>query len=176
LGYRKNFIILTPHRYLTRTKGKKSTIIPQPWTIDLTQFTILKVMKIPHFGRNQEVNVCIKLLLSRFHGGYMWLDRRITIDLKLIHRITRLSMQGPDPQEFYPGKAADHALTQKIKYTYGDVEKGNRGYKLDSIQNDTVCLTCQFIVGNLVRQKRPTQVMGFVVYLTGKWVEGIQMN
>jgi hypothetical protein len=82
-------------------KGKKSRIIPQPWTMDLTQSTILNMMKIPHFGRHQEVNVCIKLLLSSFHGGYLWLDRCIIVDLELIHQITGLSMQGPDPQDFY---------------------------------------------------------------------------
>jgi hypothetical protein len=42
-------------------------------------------------------------------------------------------MQGPDLQEFYPGKAADRELAQKIKDTYGDVEKGTRGYKVASI-------------------------------------------
>jgi hypothetical protein len=90
-------------------------------------------MKIPHFGRHQEVNVCVKLLLSCYHGSYLWLDRRITIDPKLINRITGLSMQGPDPWDFYPGKAMDRALAQRIKDTYGDVEKGTRGYKVASI-------------------------------------------
>jgi hypothetical protein len=33
-------------------------------------------------------------------------------------------MQGPDPQDFYPGKIADHDFSQKIKDTYSDVEKG----------------------------------------------------
>jgi hypothetical protein len=33
-------------------------------------------------------------------------------------------MQGPDPQDFYPRKAIDRALAQKIKDTYDDVEKG----------------------------------------------------
>ena len=70
----------------------------------------------------------------------MWLDRCIIVDPTLIHQITRLSMQGPDPQEFYPEKATDHALAQKIKYTYGDVEKGKRGYKVASIQNGSVHL------------------------------------
>jgi hypothetical protein len=39
-----------------------------------------------------------------------------------------------------------------------------------------VCLTCQLIAGKLVRKNRPTQVIGFVVDLTGKCVEGMQMN
>jgi hypothetical protein len=176
LGDHKNFIILTPHIYLTRTKGKKSRIIPQPWNMDLVQLTILNIMKIPHFGRHQEVNACIKLLLSRFHGGYLWLDRRIIVDPVLIHRITGLSIHGPDLQYFYPGKAVDHSLVQKIKDTYSDVEKGKQGYKVASIQNGVVCLTCQLIVGNLDRNKRPMQVTIFVLNLTGKCVEGLQMN
>jgi hypothetical protein len=92
--------------------------------MDLMQSTLLNVMKIPHFGRHQEVNACVKMLLSCYHGGYLWLNHRITIDPMLINQIIGLSMQGPDPQEFYPGKSMDHTLAQRIKETYGNVEKG----------------------------------------------------
>jgi hypothetical protein len=50
LGDHKAFSMLTPHKYLTKTKGKNSKIIPQPWTHNLVQSTLLNVMKIPHFG------------------------------------------------------------------------------------------------------------------------------
>jgi hypothetical protein len=33
-------------------------------------------------------------------------------------------MQGLDPQDFYPGKSMDRLLAQKIKDTYGNVDKG----------------------------------------------------
>jgi hypothetical protein len=62
-------------------------------------------------------------------------------------------MQGPDPQDFYPGKVADCSLAQKIKDTYGDVEKGTRGYNVSSIQSGIVCLTFQLIFWKLVRNK-----------------------
>jgi hypothetical protein len=124
LGDRKSYGIVTPHKFLTKTKGKKSKIIPQPWTMDIARSTVLNMMKIPHFGRQQKVNACIKLLLSCFHGGYLWLYKHITVDMTLIHRITGLTMQGLDSQEFYPGKAADHGLAHKIKDTYENVEKG----------------------------------------------------
>jgi hypothetical protein len=62
--------MLTPHKYLTKTTRKKSKIVPQPWTMDITRSTILNVMKIPHFDKHQEVNACVKILLSYFHGGY----------------------------------------------------------------------------------------------------------
>ena len=93
--------MLAPHRYLTKTSGKNPKIVPQPWIKEIVISTILKVMKIPHFGRHQEVNACVKHLLSFYQGGYLWLDRCITLDLALIHRITGLSMQGLDPHRFY---------------------------------------------------------------------------
>jgi hypothetical protein len=61
LGDRKVYNMLALHKYLTRTKGKNSNIIPHSWTMNLTQSTLLNVMKIPHFGRHQEVNTCVKL-------------------------------------------------------------------------------------------------------------------
>jgi hypothetical protein len=82
-------------------------------------------------------------------------------------------MQGPDPQDFYPGKDADCTLAQIIKYTYGDVEKGKQGYKVASIQNGAVRLAFQLITSKLVKKNRPTQVTGFIINLTGKCVEGM---
>jgi hypothetical protein len=58
---------------------------------------MLNVMKIHHFGHHQEVNACVKLLLSFYHVRYLWLDRRITMDLMLIHQIIGLSVKGSDP-------------------------------------------------------------------------------
>jgi hypothetical protein len=52
LGYRKVYSILSPHKYLTITKGKNPKIVPQQWTHNLAQSTLLNVMKIPHFGRH----------------------------------------------------------------------------------------------------------------------------
>jgi hypothetical protein len=36
LGDRKNYSMLAPYKYLTKTKGKNSKIIPQPWMMNLT--------------------------------------------------------------------------------------------------------------------------------------------
>jgi hypothetical protein len=116
--------MLSPHKYLIRKKGKNLKVIPQAWTHNLVQSTLLNVMKIPHFRKHQEVNACVKLLLSCYHGGYLWLNCRIIVDSTLINQIMGLSMQGPDLQDFYPGKAMDRALAKMINVTYDDVEKG----------------------------------------------------
>jgi hypothetical protein len=99
LGDRKVYNMLTQYKYLTRNKGNNSKLIPQQWMMNLVQSTFLTIIKIPHFGRHQEVNACVKLLLASYHGGYLWLDCRITVDLKLINKITWISIQGLDPHE-----------------------------------------------------------------------------
>jgi hypothetical protein len=85
LGDRKTYRMLAPHKFLTKTKGRNPKIVPQSWTQNLAQSTLLNIMKIPHFGKHQEVNACVRLLLSCYHGGYLWLDRHITLDLTLIN-------------------------------------------------------------------------------------------
>jgi hypothetical protein len=92
LGDRKNYALFTSHRYLTKTTRKNLKIVAHPWMKEIARSTILNVMKIPDFDKHQEVNACVKLLLSCYHGGYLWLDRRITVDPALIHMITGLSM------------------------------------------------------------------------------------
>jgi hypothetical protein len=133
-------------------------------------------VKIPHFSIHHKVNACVKLLLESYHGEYLWLNHRITVDPMLINQITGLSMQSPDPHDYYPGKTTDHALSQKIKEAYGDVEKGTRRYKVASIESGAVHLACQLIARKLVHKNQPTQVSGFVVDLARKCVEGLQMN
>jgi hypothetical protein len=80
------------------------------------------------------VNACVNFLLASYHGGYLWLNRRIMIDPVLINHITGMIMQGLDPQDYYPRKTVDHALSKKIKEAYGNVEKGMRGYCWQPIQ------------------------------------------
>jgi hypothetical protein len=115
LGDHKAYNMLTPYKYLTRNKGRNSKIVPQQWTMNLAQYTLLNIMKIPHFDRHQEVTTCVKLLLASYHRGYLWLNHRINVYPSFINRIIGLSMKGPDPHEYYPGKTANRALSQKIK-------------------------------------------------------------
>jgi hypothetical protein len=49
LGYRNNYGMLAPHKYLKKTIGKKPRIVPQPWTMGIARSMILNVMKIPHY-------------------------------------------------------------------------------------------------------------------------------
>jgi hypothetical protein len=172
----KNYAMPTPHRYVMKTTGKKPKIVPQPWIKELARSMTLNMMNILDVDRHREVNSCIRLLPSCYHGDYLWIDSRVTVDPTLIHLITGLTMQGLNPHQFYPGKMSYRSFNHCIKEAYGDIEKGKQGYKVASIQDDTVCLPYYLITGNLVHKNHLTQVTGFVVDLAQKCVEGMQMN
>jgi hypothetical protein len=69
--------------------------------------------------------MCQDMLLSCYHGGYLWLNLRIIVDLMMINRITSLSMQGPDPQEFYPGKSMGCTLSTEDQGHLWRCQEGN---------------------------------------------------
>jgi hypothetical protein len=68
----------------------------QEWASGLEKERILKLFKIPHFRRSNEINACVKVFLSCIHGGTLWLDPLVSIDMTLIVRITRLSKAGEE--------------------------------------------------------------------------------
>jgi hypothetical protein len=45
-------------------------------------------LDIPHFGRGQYANNCIKQLMEVTHGGYLWLEHLVSIDIDIIAYIT----------------------------------------------------------------------------------------
>jgi hypothetical protein len=92
LGNMKNYALIAPHRYLKKKTRKKLKIVTQSWIKEIARSTILNVMNIPNFDKHREVNMCVKCLLSCYHGGYLWLDRHVTMDSMLIHMINGLHM------------------------------------------------------------------------------------
>jgi hypothetical protein len=45
------------------------------------------MLEITHFGRGQYANNCVKQLLAVTHGGDIWLEKIISIDLEIIAHI-----------------------------------------------------------------------------------------
>ena len=57
----------------------------------------MKLLEIPHFGRGKDVNARVKQLLALVHGGILWMDRPISIDVELIVEIMGLPTDGEKP-------------------------------------------------------------------------------
>ena len=79
-------------------------LVPMEWERGLDKVGLLSLMHMLHFGRSVEVNACVKKLLVSFHGGYLWLNQNIYVDVELISTITRLPLAGVDPTPFFDGK------------------------------------------------------------------------
>jgi hypothetical protein len=64
---------------------KVEALTPQAWMASLQPSGLLNLLQILHFGRSNEIDAVVKILLSCVHGGHLWLDRRvdITIDLTI---------------------------------------------------------------------------------------------
>ena len=63
--------------------------------------------------------------MALVHDGHLWIgNQRISIDGELIHRITGLPKEGPDPGIEFVGKHKDTKLAQHMKDRFG-LTKGN---------------------------------------------------
>jgi hypothetical protein len=63
---------------------------PKQWITGLYNTRIMNLLEIPHFGRGKDVNNYAKKLLDLVHGGVLWMDRLVLIDVDLIATITGL--------------------------------------------------------------------------------------
>jgi len=54
----------------------------------------MNFLNIPHFGHGKHINGCVKQLLAWVHGGILWMDRLMLINVDLIETITELPMDG----------------------------------------------------------------------------------
>jgi len=85
----------------------------------LEHLKITDLLDIPHFGRGVQINHCVKTLLSCVHGGYVWIDNKISIDAQLIHRIATFSLEGEDPTALFMDKHEDRIVSAETMKKYG---------------------------------------------------------
>jgi hypothetical protein len=73
---------------------------PLQWATGLEKMGILGLLELPHFGRGQYASSCVKQLMVVTHGGDIWLDKLISIDVELIVHITGLPSGAWIPHNF----------------------------------------------------------------------------
>jgi hypothetical protein len=59
----------------------------------------MNLLEIPHFVRDKDVNNYVKKLLALVHGGIVWMDMIVSIDVDLIAKITSLPTDGENPKQ-----------------------------------------------------------------------------
>jgi hypothetical protein len=97
---------------------------PKQWVEGLENKGIINLLEIPHFGRRKHVNNYIKKLLEVLHGGFVWLEEPVSINVELIEFIIGLPSNGDNPTHYLDEKTKEKALTEEMKKTYG-IERGS---------------------------------------------------
>ena len=57
------------------------------------------------------------------HGGYIWLEQLVSIDVDLIAHIIGMPSRGMDPAQFLEDKTNEKALVEEMKKKY-DTKRG----------------------------------------------------
>ena len=125
----------------------------------------------PHFRRSPEINVFVKVLLSRVHRGYLWMDLRISLYPHLVVRITRLSKQGIDSSTVNVGKTEDKQLPDTLKTKF-NLRKMGRGFDIESINEDATTFATQLLASNIMRKGRHNQVAMHFIELGSQCAQG----
>jgi hypothetical protein len=102
--------------------------ILEPCVVDngLYNSGIMNLLDIPHFGCGKNVGLCVKQLVACIHGGILWMDRPVQIDVALISKITGLPTVGAQPEEYLDNKACEKEIIEQVKAQFGTT-RGNRG-------------------------------------------------
>ena len=70
----------------------------------------MNLLGIPHVGRGKDVNKYIKNLLALVHGGVLWMDRIVLIDVDMIADVTGLPTTGEKPEQYLDDKNKEKAI------------------------------------------------------------------
>jgi hypothetical protein len=124
---------------------------PVQWITGLYNSDIMNLLDIPHFGWGKNVGLCVKKLVARVHGGILWMDRPIQIDVALISKITGFPTVDVQPEYFLENKAREKELAEQVKAQF-DTTRGTRGLIIKEINDDMMRFTNKLIVCKLLRK------------------------
>jgi hypothetical protein len=117
----------------------------------------MNLLDIPHFGHGKHINGCVKQLLARVHGGILWMDRPVPINVDLIATITGLPTDGEKPEKYLEDKTKEKAISDEIKEKYG-TERGNRGIWISDINDPVTRFSTRLLGCKLMHKCRKEEV------------------
>jgi hypothetical protein len=75
----------------------------------------MNLLDIPHFRHGKNVGLHVKQLISQVHGGILYMDRLVHIDVALKAKITGLLTVGTQPKEYLDNKAREKEIVEIVK-------------------------------------------------------------
>ena len=130
---------------------------------------------MPHFGRLNEANACIKYLLACFHGGTLWLNDPIPVMVDIIFDIMGFPKVDEDLAQYFRGWDNDKRISQQLKERFG-LQRDGRAYHIDSTYERSVCIGAHNLASKIIQKNRPVQCNSGVVDCAHKYIEGVKIN
>jgi hypothetical protein len=72
----------------------------------------MNLLDIPHFGCSKNVGLCVKKLVTHVHGGILWMERPMHIEVALIYKITGLPIVNTKLKEHLENKVHKKELIE----------------------------------------------------------------
>jgi hypothetical protein len=102
----------------------------------LEKADIWNMLEILNFGKSLEINARVKVLLNCVHGGTLWLDPPVSIDIAMIACITRLPKANEDLAILF-NKTEERSLSELMKENF-QTFRGKRGLDVKNINDINV--------------------------------------
>jgi hypothetical protein len=132
---------------------------------------ILGLLDLPHFGRGKYARICIKQLIAVTHGGDIWLDNIISIDVDITMKFIGFPSWGMDPTQFLDDKTKEKELAKEMKNKYGTY-KGTQGIIIKRINDVTKQMATKILACNLLRKCHREEVLTGVILVAAQCTEG----
>lgn len=119
-------------------------------------------------------NVGHRQLLCLVHEEILWFGKPVCITAELVHRVSQLPCERRDHREIVD-RSGDVTMIDNLKKKY-KLKKGQRGYIIDSILDNAVHVTTEFLVGKVMQKCRGTEVPTVVIALAEECTAGEWFN
>jgi len=83
---------------------------PKKWAEGLENTKILNLVEIPHFRRGKEVTNYVNQLMAVLHGGFLWLEEPISIDVDIITFIKIIPSNGKSLVRYLDDKKKEKGI------------------------------------------------------------------
>jgi hypothetical protein len=142
---------------------------PVQWVAGVAKIRILGLLDLPHFGRGHYANIWVKQVMEVTHGGYLWLEKLISIDVELIAYITGLPSWGEDPTQFLEDKTKEKALVEEMNKEY-NIERGSHEIIIRHISDTVKIMATKIMACKLLRKCCKEEFLAKVVATIVKYL------
>jgi len=120
----------------------------------------------------KDINAYVKKLLERVHGGFVWMDRPIPIDVELIEKIAGFPIYWVKEKKYVYDKRKEKTIEEQVKSQIG-TNRGSICMVIKNINEPTTRFMTNMMAYNLLRKCHKEEAPKGVVEEVTQCAKGI---